>query len=121
MGIMKWLARRGAVGGTARWAGKLYWRVKNSQGPQSTDEIMSALVEIRYSNNEAAKAALLDLIDSGEVHGLAHLVTNILSIEAGYAGNSPEQRFMFLDVIREELEKLGVPSKEIYDPSRFTL
>lgn len=123
MGIKSWLARKGAVGSTARWAGKCYWMIKRRSPTATVDEVMRELILARYGGEpmKPARDSLVELVDKGEIRGLAHLVANILSIEASYQDNTHEDRFLFMDVIIEELDKLKIPSTEIYDPSRAGL
>lgn len=121
MGMKKWLARKGTVGGTARWAGNGYFRIKRQDPDASVDDIMRELVFARYADESLAtpRQALIEIIDAGDMRGIAHLVTNILSIEASYGNNTTGNRFLFMDVIQEELESIGVPSSDIYDPSKM--
>lgn len=118
MGFGAWLARRGNVGGTARWAGNLYIKIKNQNSEATLDEIMSNLIKFRYSSESTShvKEAFLKQIALGKVHGLLHLVTNILSHEAGFTENTAENRSLFMDIIQEELEKLNIPPNDIYKP-----
>lgn len=108
------------MGSTARWAGNSYWSIKRRNPSAAIDDVMIELVSVRYgdANMLPARDALVKIISSGRMRGLAHLVTNILSIEASYQENTQEDRFLFMDIISEELEKLKVPSADIYDPSR---
>ena len=117
MSISKWLARKGNVGGTARWAGNAYWSIRKRKSDVSIEEVMREIVSVRYRSGsmQPAREALLSIIEKGEMRGLAHLVVNILSIEANFRENSAENRFMFMDVVQEELEKLKIPNGEIYD------
>lgn len=83
---------------------------------------MKELVVVRYRSDsmKPARDALLSILEKGEMRGLAHLVTNILSIEAKFQENATETRFMFMEIIQEELAKLGIPDREIYDASKST-
>lgn len=120
MGIGKWLARRGNVGGTARWAGNTYWSIKKRTPNATAEQIMAEMVAVRYRSDSTKRErdALTATINQGEMRGLAHLVTNVLSIEAGFRENTSKNRLMFMDVIKEELEKLDIPEQDIYDFSR---
>lgn len=120
MGIGKWLARRGNVGGTARWAGNAYWSIKKRTPNATAEQIMAEMVAVRYRSDSTKRErdALTAIINQGEMRGLAHLVTSVLSIEAGFRENTSKNRLMFMDVIKEELEKLGIPEQDIYDFSR---
>ena len=122
MGIGRWFARKGNVGGTARWAGNAYWSIKKRVPDATVEQIMREIVSIRYraDSTNREREALLSIIDNGEMRGLAHLVTNILSIEAGFRSNTAENRFMFMDIIQEELAELRIPDRDIYEVSRAT-
>ena len=87
MGISDWLARKGNVGGTAWWAGKLYLSIKKKEQNKNINEIMKRIVAIRYAGSQEEDALNL-IIDKAEMHGLQHLVTNILSIESGFNENT---------------------------------
>lgn len=121
MGFGAWLARRGNIGGTARWAGNLYIKIKNQNKELSTKEIMSEIIRYRYPSDSAAhvKEGFLQQINQGRVHGLAHLVTNILSHEAGFRENSAENRRIFMNIILDELAKLKIPQRDIYKPEDY--
>ena len=118
MGIKSWIARRGAVGGTARWAAKGYQSMKSNSLAMSVEDVMLGLVHSRYSAipNNVAKSTLTSLISEGQVNGLQHLVINILNIEAGFREASMEDRFLFMRVIEEELQAAGVPQEDIFQP-----
>jgi hypothetical protein len=120
MSIGKWLARKGAVGGTARWVGTGYLSLKKQNPNASIDQLMLALVAMRYSSGSMnqAQETLVSIIQNGGMRGLAHLATNILGIEAGFNENTQENRYLFMDIIQEELLKLGIPEVCIYDPLR---
>ena len=82
---------------------------------------MLRLVAARYSvmSNTKAQAdgeGFSSLIKNGDVNGLEHLVINILSIEAGMQECSQKDRFMFMQIISEELEAAGVPSEAAHTP-----
>jgi len=115
MGITNWLARKGNVGGTARWTGKLYLSISQENPSAGPTVVIKDIVKIRYSadSQQSIKDALLSHIDSGESRGLAHLVTNILTIESGYRENTQEDRVKFMKIIQEELRQLGIPKNII--------
>jgi hypothetical protein len=115
MSIRRWIARKGSVGGTARWAGKFYWSIKKQSPNISINDLLKEIISVRYrsESNSTVKNAFHSIVDEGNMAGLVSLVTNILSVEAGYRENSPENRFMFMEVIREELENLDIPENDI--------
>ena len=87
MGIGKWLARRGAVGGTARWAanGYKFFRQRHPDPQDFSDsQIFRLMIVTRYETlpDDNAKGLLLQLAD--EVMGLRGLVAAILSVEASF-------------------------------------
>lgn len=117
MNISSWLARKGNVGGTARWVGKLYLSLMHENTSAPLTVVMSDIIKFRYAakSSESIKNALLSNVESGELRGLAHLATNILTVEAGFQENSQENRFEFMKIIQEELRKFGIPEKVIYN------
>jgi hypothetical protein len=116
MGIGKWLARRGAVGGTARWAASGYrsFRQRHPNPADMSDvNIFRLLIVTRYENflNGAAEQFLLNCAD--ELKGLEGLVVAILTAEARFSENSLEVQSMFREIIVEELRKGGLPDAAI--------
>lgn len=116
MGIKTWLARKGAVGSTARWAGNLYLKLKKKDPRMSINDVMKELVLIRYRDASSGSIAstFIQQIEEGGVRGLANLVTNILSYEANFSENTGSNRALFIDVILEELQKLNIPGSDIH-------
>jgi hypothetical protein len=114
--IKRFLARQGAVGSTARWAAKGYWNYKNQTPDATIDEICRELINVRYSspNLIEAREGLLNLLSEGHIKGLASLVIDILTIEAGFRENSADTRALFIEVTREELRRLDVPETDIH-------
>jgi hypothetical protein len=120
MGIMKWIARKGAVGGTARWAAKMYHGVIGDNPDWTHKEITLALIEIRYflPNDLQIKESVISNYNMmknghgnrGAYPGLFQLVICILTCEAGFSENTSETQRMFMHIITEELEKLNVPT-----------
>lgn len=116
------MARRGAVGGTARWAGRSYNQIKKSNPDASQGEIFDFLIENRYSDDRHKKILYryFDFIKnrSGDNEiGLRGFVTGILILEAGFSENSPENQMMFSEVIKEELHKFNFSNEVIYGES----
>lgn len=120
MGIVKWFARRGTVGGTARWAAQLYLSIRAGNPRATLDEIMEQMVTVRYfsPSDLNIKAQILNQVQGGQLSGLGALVVMILVFEANYSKNTSENRAMFGTIINEELEKTGVPQEAIFDSSR---
>jgi hypothetical protein len=120
MGIMKWLARKGAVGSTARWAGNTYMSIHASNPNATLDEIMSQMVTARYRSpsDQHLRDSILTQVEKSQFSGLGALVVSILVYEAGFAENTAENRAMFADLINDELLKVGVPEQVLFDASR---
>lgn len=123
MSLKKWFARKGAVGGTARWAAKGYLLSKKRDPGLPFNIVLETLVVTRYQHprHQSIKDSLIRLIREGQCRGLAHLVTGILGIEAGYQENTAENRYLFMDIIKEELSKYGIPEEHIYDSSHLQI
>jgi hypothetical protein len=118
MNIKKWLARKGAVGSTSRWAAKgFHIYIKKNPNAQLS-EVLNFLITTRYNNNaNNYEKTLTSLVENDEVRGVAHLVVLILMAEAGYSDNDENSKSIFRDVIVEELESQNVPSKFIHQIS----
>lgn len=118
MGIKKFIAKRGAVGSTVRWAAKGYFAFTRSEPNAKLEDVLRFLITTRYGTDaESHEAILLRMVDKNEIKGLAHLVTLILIAEAGYSENTEVNKSLFRDVIWEELESTEVPSDFIHQVS----
>jgi len=114
MGIMKWIARKGAVGGTARWAAQGY-RTFISQDPNmEMIDLYKILIQHRYAAipNPEQETFLLSIAD--QIKGLRGLVVSVLTIEAGFTENTKNNKQMFMEIIDEELTKRGVPKNVVW-------
>lgn len=117
MNIPKWLARRGAVGGTARWSAKMYKSYREQYPDKNTvpdTEIYRLMIDQRYqlTPDSPNKKILLSSIE--RLNGLGGFTVHILTVEAGFSDHSPSVRSLFNEVIREEIEELGFPSMFSY-------
>ena len=121
MGIAGWMARKGAVGGTARWAAKGYHALIREDPDCTHVGLLAALMEIRYSSTSDFPR-LLELLTTDPENsllkakcfpGLHRLVVCILTIEANFKDNSLKIQRMFEEIIREELLKNNVPKRII--------
>lgn len=107
MGIWKWFARKGNIGGTARAVAK-GWMVFKMRNPEmSPNNIAAAYIELRYGVTGEDK--LFDnVIYSNDVTPF-ELSWSILKAE-----NEDEldtlynNETMFNEIIREEIERLGL-------------
>ena len=117
MGMMKYLARVGAVGGTARWAADTYrfYRQRHPASPEWSEEaIFRLMIATRYQvmPNPDIETRLLGIDYNGQ--GLVGLVIEILNCEADFANNTYEYQKMFISVIAEELQKKGISEEVIF-------
>lgn len=120
--IKKWVARVGAVGGTARWAAKGYrfFRERHPDRDAFSDRnIFRLMIVHRYQTmpDDAAERILLARVD--RMLSLSQLVVAILQVEAGFDENTFESQQIFMDVIEEELQKADVPRDLISWRSAF--
>jgi len=113
MGMMKWMARKGAVGGTARWAAQGYAVFVHQNPNIDASELYRTLIKHRYAvmPNPEQESFLLGIAD--QLKGLRGLVVAILTVEAGFTENTPENQRMFMEIIDEELLKNGVPKNVV--------
>lgn len=115
MGIKNILTKKGAVGGTARWAVKGYRAYVNIEKNPKLNDLLRFLVSARYEiDAKGHEKILLEMISKNKIRGLAHLVTLILIAEAGYSENTEKNKAMFREVILEELNAASVPSNFIH-------
>lgn len=116
MGMMKWLARRGNPGGTARWAAKGYRHLSqvNQEMAPGGPDLIRALIHARYAvmPNPEQEGFLRGIAD--DLKGLHGLVVAILTVEAGFAENSDSNQQTIMMVVAEELGKNGVPTNVIF-------
>lgn len=114
MSFKKWILRKGAVGGTVRWVIKGYLTLYFTDSSQTLTEIIQKLIVARCSvlKNPSEEQMLLEL--SENMNGLRGLVMSLLSTEAGYLENSPENRQVILEVVNEELVKSGLDEKILF-------
>jgi hypothetical protein len=110
MALLKWFSRRGAVGGTARWAADTYFyfrTIQPSLDNVAESEIFRQMIELRYKAvpDPVTKESLLLDLQGISMEGLSALVVAILTHEANFMSNSESTRRIFDEVIEEELEK----------------
>jgi cell fate regulator YaaT (PSP1 superfamily) len=111
MGIMKFLARKGAVGGTARIVGKQYKKFRQihpNKDEIEDSEIYQLIIKDRFKvlSNKTQEDNLLK--KANEMSGLVELIREILGVEAGYYENTYQNQLMFESIIAEELQKIGI-------------
>jgi hypothetical protein len=111
MGFLKWVYRRGAVGGYARWGARMY-RINRDRFPDvvavSDWDIFNRMVASRYARlpHPKAEAFMGGFMQNSHI-GLRNLVIGLLLAENNW--DIDDLPGAFLEVIDEELEKSGLP------------
>ena len=127
--VLRALARAGAVGGTARWAARIYHRAANQQ-PESLStpqDFIALLIKERYGAGAAAEGTpwghtarvveiLTEANDSGQIRGVAHLITLILAVDSGLTENFRNAQLNFAAVVLHELLDHGLPDHLVLGP-----
>lgn len=127
MGFAKEIARRGAVGGTARWGATIYsaYSSHNQLGKINNQEELSQEIknlakyalQVRFNGDitcQDASSIWDSYSGNGKAFGFSGFIISVLAIEAGFYKNTRENISMFTEVIEEELEKAGVPPNIIH-------
>lgn len=116
--ILRAVARRGAVGGTARWAAKIYDECAEGTEELELDRLCATLVTSRYDFEATLRpdgsalqirTVLGAMGDAGEIRSICHVVVLILAAEAGLSDNHPKAQVDLVDVVASELLAKGVP------------
>lgn len=116
MGLLKFLSRMGAVGGTARIIAKQFnnYRKLHPDRVEMTNQVVFRLIIMdRFSTLKNKKKEEVLKEKAWEISGLKELVIEILTIEAGFLENSIENQLMFEEIIEEELLKMGISSADL--------
>lgn len=123
MVLGKYLARKGAVGSTARWVAQSFWRaigckivnlenLKTQDGFEyELDKLVQFYIAVRFQNkpHHPDARAIYNNWKSRHGSGLLSFVEAILSVETSYDNNTPQNVAMFKEIIEEELraKKVG--------------
>lgn len=113
MGLKRWLAKIGAVGGTARWAanGYKFLRQRYTDSVEFTDSsLFNRMVVTRYEVIADSKKQAHLVSQCSRVQGLIGLVIEVLKVEASLHDNDGDTIYMFVEVIEDELKKAGIPA-----------
>lgn len=121
MGLLKWTARKGNVGGTARWVAKAFKfaianelintnNCKNRSGAlEECGNVVMHALQVRFDGNMLhPHAEAIGTYYYSTEGGLTMLTASILAVEAALFENDDETVSAFMEVIQEELEKEGV-------------
>ena len=117
-GLSAWMARKGAVGGTARWAGDHYLHLKTKDPKITVAEACVKMVNLRITvgvgYSKTKKEMLLEPVNKG-IDSILELVRCVLDVEVGQDFDDIwwEEKPLYQDVIKEELRKKGVPESAI--------
>ena len=128
MGLGKYLARKGAVGGTARFVAQGFWgaisqnilNVNNcvtQEGlEQELDNVVQFCLAVRFRSNphHPDVGAIYNNWKIRRGGNLLSFVEAILSVEASYDSNTPQNIAMFREVIEEELRNKKVGEVMIF-------
>ena len=124
MSVMLWMARRFAIGGTARWAAKLYkyYSVEND----SIEETMKAMLFTRYKATGQLKSKghilkkINQLIDKSVICDLHSLSLFIISEESKHFFDTPDEtQIKWSEIVFDELRKSSLPEEVIGDPEEL--
>ena len=121
MGLLKWTARKGNVGSTARWVAKAFKSAianelininncENRSGAlEECGNVLMHALQVRFDGNmlhpHAEEIGTHYYSTDG---GLTMLTVAILAVEASLFENDDATVSTFIEVIQEELEKEGV-------------
>ena len=107
MGIGKWLARKGNVGGTARAVAKGWLALKNRNPEMTPNNIAEAYIEIRYGatgeEDLADKVLFKYDVTPLELSWSILKAENEDEIDTLY-----DNEIAWRDIMREEIQKLGL-------------
>ena len=122
MGLGKWLARKGNIGGTTKFVINAY-RSALENGSFNEDncetvsgfrdellKIVNIALDARFFSdpNNPHRKQILEEYESNHGPGLAGFVISILVVEAGWNKNTPEVQEMFSEIILEDLKKAKI-------------
>ena len=113
MGLLKWMARRGAVGEAARWAGRLYNEFKLEDPDIHGLALYEKLIDKRFEHSKDTLNERLMRRQVGEIGSLEYFVCFLLMMETRFGRNPIESQMQFAEVVAEELKKCGVPDHVI--------
>ena len=124
MGLGKWAARKGSIGGTARWVAKAFFGALGNQiidpknfatsegAAEETHKIVVYALNARFHGEYHPDAQeILSQYEEYFGPGLIGFTIAILNVEAEYMKNTEANRKMFMEVIHEELIKANVGEK----------
>lgn len=112
MGLAKWIAKRGALGGMVRATFYKYKRARVSNPSASETEISEFLLRDRFGFLRAGEAARLKAILQSDVQVSTLRGTCMAIAEIEFAPRTAEQYRILFEVIEEELDRLGYAPRD---------
>tara|TARA_B100000242_G_C43001318_1_gene465199 strand:+ start:125 stop:496 length:372 start_codon:yes stop_codon:yes gene_type:complete len=118
--MWKFLARRGSIGGTARWVAKCFLasahlidldkieKYGRSAVKDELQKIVDLSLKIRSTSMPIGEIEEINRLYQRLSPGLVNFTVAILQVEAGFFNSSEKDQDMFAEVIREELVKKGI-------------
>ena len=117
--MWKFLARRGAVGGTARWVAKFFITFvptidldnleQNENGySEELQKITEKILDVRSGVMPFQEVLEIQQTYEELGPGMVNFTIAILAVEAGFFSADVKNQIIFKEVIREELIKKGI-------------
>ena len=110
MGLKKWFARKGNVGGIARNVAEGWKKIESQKPGTSPKEIAEAYASVRFGliSDYAAKKAFND-ISGGKIRSPLELAWSLLKEETPDELNVLMENYHeWIEIMREEMEKKGL-------------
>jgi len=120
MGFISAFANLGSIGSTTKWAIKMYNEIKTENKELNSNQIFSAMVEIRLSgfplgSNDYGLDYKSHMIQfANQAPGLAGLIIEILNTEAELSKNSGSNIREMIKPVFEKLEDADLSEEEKY-------
>ena len=120
MGFISAFANLGSIGSTTKWAIKMYNEIKTENKELNSNQIFSAMVEIRLSSfplgsNDYGLDYESHMIQfANQAPGLAGLIIEILNTEAELSKNSGSNIREMIKPVFEKLEDTDLSEEEKY-------
>ena len=122
MGIGKWLARKGNIGGTSKFVINAFWSAlgngsfdgdncKTAKGlKEEILKIANIALDARFFSDpdNPHKQEILEEFENNHGPGLAGFVESILVVEADWNKNDNATQQMFREIILEEFQKAKI-------------